>query len=93
MVTHVRAYPDACQPAHEAQNAGLVVAAPVLGGIAGAVGALGGVGITLAFRAPYGGSAHSGGPAFASFLAFYAVCVVLISAEWSDPTYAYRLLV
>lgn len=53
--------------------------------IAGAVGALGGVGITLAFRASYGGSAHSGGPAFAAFLAFYAVCVVLISAAYLRP--------
>ncbi|WP_055555426.1 NarK/NasA family nitrate transporter [Streptomyces sp. NBRC 110028] len=42
-------------------------------GLIGAVGALGGLGINLAFRESFG-SAHSGTPAFVSFLAFYALC-------------------
>jgi NNP family nitrate/nitrite transporter-like MFS transporter len=46
-------------------------------GIAGAVGALGGVAINLAFRAAYGGGTGSGTPAFLSFLAFYALCVLV----------------
>ncbi|MDQ1014631.1 nitrate/nitrite transporter [Streptomyces afghaniensis] len=43
-------------------------------GIAGAVGALGGVVVNLAFRASYG-SQGTGEPAFWFFLAFYAVCL------------------
>ena len=50
--------------------------------IAGSVGALGGVGVTLAFRASYGSAAHSGGPAFAAFLGFYAVCVLLVATRY-----------
>ncbi|MFE0274941.1 nitrate/nitrite transporter [Streptomyces sp. NPDC058992] len=46
-------------------------------GIAGAVGALGGVAINLAFRSAYG-SLGTGEPAFYAFLAFYAVCAVLL---------------
>ncbi len=46
-------------------------------GIAGAVGALGGVAINLAFRAAYGGTERSGTPAFLSFLAFYALCALV----------------
>ncbi|MFK4149626.1 MFS transporter [Streptomyces sp. NPDC004065] len=46
-------------------------------GIAGAVGALGGVAINLAFRSAYG-SLGSGEPAFYAFLAFYGLCAVLI---------------
>lgn len=53
--------------------------------IAGSVGALGGVLINLAFRASYGSAAHSGGPAFAAFLAFYTVCVLLIWAVYLRP--------
>ena len=49
-------------------------------GIAGAIGALGGVGINLAFRASYGGAAASGDGALAVFLAYYAVCVLV---TWS----------
>ncbi len=45
-------------------------------GIAGAIGALGGVFINLGFRTAYG-SYHSGQMAFVAFLAYYAVCVVL----------------
>jgi NNP family nitrate/nitrite transporter-like MFS transporter len=46
-------------------------------GIAGAIGALGGVAVNLAFRAAYGGTERSGTPAFLSFLAFYALCVLV----------------
>jgi MFS transporter, NNP family, nitrate/nitrite transporter len=42
-------------------------------GIVGAVGALGGVAINLAFRQSFAAS-HSAAPAFAGFLAFYAAC-------------------
>ncbi|WP_329383824.1 NarK/NasA family nitrate transporter [Streptomyces sp. NBC_01351] len=43
-------------------------------GISGAVGALGGVAINLAFRSAYGGGAGSGTPAFLSFIGYYALC-------------------
>ncbi|MET9323144.1 nitrate/nitrite transporter [Streptomyces sp. NPDC003038] len=46
-------------------------------GIAGAVGALGGVAINLAFRGAYSGGAGNGTPAFLSFLGYYAVCAVV----------------
>ncbi|MFD3499205.1 nitrate/nitrite transporter [Streptomyces sp. NPDC058676] len=50
-------------------------------GIAGAVGALGGVAINLAFRAAYGGGGAAGGEsAFWSFLGFYALCAL---ATWA----------
>ncbi|MFK4188258.1 nitrate/nitrite transporter [Streptomyces sparsogenes] len=42
-------------------------------GLIGAVGALGGLGINLAFREAFL-NAHSGTPAFVSFLVFYALC-------------------
>jgi NNP family nitrate/nitrite transporter-like MFS transporter len=45
-------------------------------GIAGSIGALGGVVINLAFRQSFL-TAKSGVPAFWSFMAFYGVCVVL----------------
>ncbi|GAA2792574.1 nitrate/nitrite transporter [Saccharopolyspora taberi] len=51
-------------------------------GIAGAVGASGGVGINLAFRASYGSEAASGDAAFVTFLAFYAVCVLVTWAVY-----------
>ncbi|MDF3292210.1 MFS transporter [Streptomyces silvisoli] len=44
-------------------------------GIAGALGALGGVAVDLAFRAAYDGPHGSGTPAFWGFLGYYAVCV------------------
>ncbi|WKX70635.1 NarK/NasA family nitrate transporter [Streptomyces sp. XD-27] len=50
-------------------------------GLIGAVGALGGLGINLAFRQSFL-TAHSGTPAFVSFLAFYAVCSVLTWAVY-----------
>ena len=46
-------------------------------GIAGAIGALGGVGINLALRASYAGQAKSATLAFWAFLGFYLVCVAL----------------
>jgi NNP family nitrate/nitrite transporter-like MFS transporter len=55
-------------------------------GIAGAVGALGGLGINLAFRASFAGSSHSGVPAVTGFLAFYAVCAVLTWAVYLRPS-------
>ncbi len=45
-------------------------------GIAGAIGALGGVGINLAFRASFAATG-SGTPAVVAFVAFYAVCFAL----------------
>lgn len=50
-------------------------------GLIGAVGALGGVGINLAFRESFLNS-HSGTPAFVSFLAYYAVCFAITWAVY-----------
>ncbi|MDQ0751910.1 NNP family nitrate/nitrite transporter-like MFS transporter [Streptomyces africanus] len=47
-------------------------------GIAGAVGALGGVAINLAFRASYQGAGGSAETAFLCFLAFYALCALVL---------------
>jgi NNP family nitrate/nitrite transporter-like MFS transporter len=65
-------------------------------GIAGAVGALGGLFINLAFRQSFM-TAQSGDPAFWSFLAFYVVCIVVtyvvylrpVPAEATHPRVAY----
>lgn len=46
-------------------------------GIAGAIGALGGVGINVVLRTSYAGAAKSATTAFWVFLAFYLVCVVV----------------
>jgi MFS transporter, NNP family, nitrate/nitrite transporter len=54
-------------------------------GIAGAVGALGGLFINLAFRQAFL-TAGSGDPAFWSFLAFYVVCVVVTYVVYLRPT-------
>ncbi|MCP3755182.1 MFS transporter [Streptomyces sp. TBY4] len=51
-------------------------------GIAGAVGALGGVGVNLVLREAYGGPAKSGEPAFLAFLGFYLVCVLVTWAVY-----------
>ncbi|MEU3772218.1 MFS transporter [Streptomyces sp. NPDC032472] len=51
-------------------------------GIAGAVGALGGVGINLVFRSAYSGPVKSGEPAFLAFLGFYVVCVLVTWAVY-----------
>jgi NNP family nitrate/nitrite transporter-like MFS transporter len=53
-------------------------------GIAGAVGALGGLFINLAFRQAFL-TAGSGDAAFWSFLAFYAICVVVTYAVYLRP--------
>ncbi|MER7012647.1 nitrate/nitrite transporter [Saccharopolyspora sp. NPDC000359] len=46
-------------------------------GIAGAVGALGGVGINMAFRASYGSEAANGDAALAVFLGYYLLCALV----------------
>ncbi|MCI2417247.1 NarK/NasA family nitrate transporter [Saccharopolyspora sp. K220] len=46
-------------------------------GIAGAIGALGGVGINLAFRSSYSSAAASGDAALTSFLVYYVLCVLV----------------
>ena len=56
-------------------------------GLIGAVGALGGVGINLAFRESFL-DARSGTPAFVAFLVFYAVCYVLTWAVYLRGTAA-----
>ncbi|HEY3711962.1 MAG TPA: nitrate/nitrite transporter [Amycolatopsis sp.] len=50
-------------------------------GLAGAIGALGGLFINLAFRQSFA-DAHSGVPAFGAFLVFYAVCVAVTWAVY-----------
>jgi MFS transporter, NNP family, nitrate/nitrite transporter len=50
-------------------------------GVAGAVGALGGVGVNLAFRQSFQ-STGSGTPAVAGFLAFYALCLAVTWAVY-----------
>lgn len=54
-------------------------------GIAGAVGALGGVAINLAFRSSYSGGSSSIGSAFLAFLCYYAVCSVITWAVYLRP--------
>ncbi|MFF3212590.1 MFS transporter [Streptomyces sp. NPDC002886] len=51
-------------------------------GISGAIGALGGVGINLAFRGAYGGGAGSGTPAFLTFIAYYGLCAAVTSVVY-----------
>ncbi|MFF4604888.1 MFS transporter [Streptomyces sp. NPDC001339] len=46
--------------------------------IAGAVGALGGAAINLAFKVSYADGSGTGTPAFVAFLAYYVLCVLLI---------------
>jgi NNP family nitrate/nitrite transporter-like MFS transporter len=53
-------------------------------GLIGAVGALGGVGINLAFRESFLDT-RSGTPAFVSFLAYYAVCFAVTWAVYLRP--------
>lgn len=53
-------------------------------GIAGAIGALGGVGINLAFRQSFA-VAKSGTPAVVGFLVFYAVCFLVTWAVYLRP--------
>jgi NNP family nitrate/nitrite transporter-like MFS transporter len=51
-------------------------------GIAGAVGALGGVGINVVLRTSYAGPAKSATTAFWVFLVFYLICVVVTWAAY-----------
>jgi NNP family nitrate/nitrite transporter-like MFS transporter len=53
-------------------------------GIIGAVGALGGVLINMAFRQPFL-TAKTGDPAFWAFIAFYVVCVVVTYVVYLRP--------
>ena len=53
-------------------------------GVAGAVGALGGLFINLAFRQSFL-TAKSGDPAFWSFLGFYLVCIVVTYVVYLRP--------
>ena len=54
-------------------------------GIAGAIGALGGVGINLVLRASYAGEAKSATMAFWVFLGFYLICVALTWLTYVRP--------
>jgi NNP family nitrate/nitrite transporter-like MFS transporter len=54
-------------------------------GIAGAVGALGGVGVNLAFRQSFA-AAKSGTPAVVGFLIWYAVCFAITWAVYLRPS-------
>ncbi|MFJ8111571.1 MFS transporter [Streptomyces sp. NPDC096132] len=54
--------------------------------IAGAIGALGGAAINLAFKLSYTDGAGSGTPAFIAFLAYYIVCLVVIRAVYLRRT-------
>ncbi|KJS60094.1 nitrate/nitrite transporter [Streptomyces rubellomurinus] len=47
-------------------------------GIAGAIGALGGVAVNLVFRAAYDSPSGSGVLAFVAFLGYYALCVAVV---------------
>jgi NNP family nitrate/nitrite transporter-like MFS transporter len=62
-------------------------------GLVSAIGALGGIGINLAFRQSFG-SLATGTPAFVGFLVFYALCCGLTYAVYlrpaADPTPAYQ---
>ncbi|MFC7340392.1 nitrate/nitrite transporter [Saccharopolyspora griseoalba] len=57
-------------------------------GIAGALGALGGVGINLAFRSSYSAAAGNGDAALWVFLAYYLVCVIITWAIYLRSTLA-----
>ncbi|MEU6132677.1 nitrate/nitrite transporter [Saccharopolyspora sp. NPDC047091] len=54
-------------------------------GVAGAVGALGGVFINLTFRASFGGAAGDGDAALTTFLGCYLVCASLTWAVYLRP--------
>lgn len=51
-------------------------------GLIGAVGALGGLGVNLAFRQSFQQEAGTGTAAFVAFLGFYAVCSALTWAVY-----------
>jgi NNP family nitrate/nitrite transporter-like MFS transporter len=73
-IFRTKAPADSREP-HEALSWARRVSGAVIG-IAGAIGAFGGLLINLAFRASFQ-SARTGTPAFWSFVAFYAVCFVV----------------
>ncbi|GGX90964.1 hypothetical protein [Streptomyces anandii] len=50
--------------------------------VAGAVGALGGAAVNIAFKLSYSDGSGSGAPAFFAFLAYYALCMVLVRAVY-----------
>ncbi|MFJ9566055.1 MFS transporter [Streptomyces fuscichromogenes] len=50
--------------------------------IAGAVGALGGAAINLAFKLSYADGSGSGIPAFVAFLVYYALCLTVLRAVY-----------
>ncbi len=54
-------------------------------GIAGAVGALGGVAVNLAFRGAYGSATGSGTPAFVSFIVIYLLCMAVTRVVYLRP--------
>ncbi|MFF8032092.1 MFS transporter [Streptomyces sp. NPDC016626] len=54
--------------------------------IAGAVGALGGAAINIAFKLSYADGSGSGTPAFLAFLCYYALCMVLIRTVYLRRT-------
>ncbi|WP_317493248.1 nitrate/nitrite transporter [Haloechinothrix sp. LS1_15] len=54
--------------------------------IAGAIGALGGVLINLAFRASFDGAGSSGVAAFAGFLAYYLLCLLILHRGYLRTT-------
>ncbi len=58
-------------------------------GIVGAVGALGGVAVNLAFRQSYA-AGDSAAPAYVGFLVFYAVCGAITYAVYLRPAAATR---
>ena len=68
----------------------LATRAGALIGLAGAVGALGGVAVNLAFRQSFltYGTADA---AYLAFIAFYVVCVVVTWVVYLRPTAAHRV--
>jgi MFS transporter, NNP family, nitrate/nitrite transporter len=64
----------------EATSHNMRIASSMLG-LIGAVGALGGVGVNLVFRESFAATGTAA-PAFAAFLAFYAVCIVITWAVY-----------
>jgi NNP family nitrate/nitrite transporter-like MFS transporter len=51
-------------------------------GLAGAIGAMGGLAVNLTFRAAYGTGDGSGAPAFLAFLGFYVLCAITTAAVY-----------
>jgi MFS transporter, NNP family, nitrate/nitrite transporter len=91
-----RARARAAVAAGEPESAAAVTARRLSGaaiGLAGAIGAAGGLLVNLAFRASYAKDpvthvVGSGAPAFGAFLAFYGVCAVVTYAVYLRPATA-----